>query len=73
MFQIDAPETAYNDRVVAFLRQSNIMEILKEKTNAVVNHKSLRDKVSILLIIFVPENDPRSRTILNPKIYFLYF
>ena len=53
-FQVDAPppspppETAYNERVVAFLRQPSIMEVLKEKTAAIVNHKSLRDKVNAI-------------------------
>jgi hypothetical protein len=30
---VDGPETAYNDRVVAFLRQPNIFDVLREKTS----------------------------------------
>jgi hypothetical protein len=43
---VDAPETAYNERVVLFLRQPNIFDILKDKTGSV--SKSIRDKGPIL-------------------------
>lgn len=38
--------TAYNDKVVAFLRQSNISEILKEKQCSYSSNSSLREKVN---------------------------
>ncbi|GLH08635.1 E3 ubiquitin-protein ligase [Gryllus bimaculatus] len=37
--------TAYNEKVVAFLRQPNIMDILKERHAAVGTSQALRDKV----------------------------
>lgn len=37
--------TAYNDRVVAFLRQPNIIDILRERHAAITTNSSLRDKV----------------------------
>jgi E3 ubiquitin-protein ligase HECW2 len=37
--------TAYNDKVVAFLRQPNIMDILCERRPAVKSNSNLRDKV----------------------------
>ena len=42
------PPTTYNGRVVAFLRQHNIIDILKEKSSAITSHKSLRDKVNMI-------------------------
>ena len=44
--QVDAPETGYNERVVLFLRQPNIFDVLKEKTGSVP--KSIRDKVNAI-------------------------
>ena len=44
--QVDAPETAYNERVVLFLRQPNIFDVLKEKTGS--GQKSMRDKVNAI-------------------------
>jgi len=38
--------TAYNDKVVAFLRQPNIMDILKERRPQISSNHSLRDKVN---------------------------
>lgn len=38
--------TAYNDKVVAFLRQPNIFDILKERRPAISSNTSLRDKVN---------------------------
>jgi len=38
----------YNDKVVAFLRQVNIMEILKERKSSVSSNTSLRDKVNAI-------------------------
>ena len=40
--------TTYNGRVVMFLRQPNIIDILKEKSTVVTTHKSLRDKVNMI-------------------------
>ncbi|XP_054165523.1 E3 ubiquitin-protein ligase HECW2-like [Oppia nitens] len=40
-----AVPTAYNDKVVAFLRQPNIMDILCERRPAVKSNSSLRDKL----------------------------
>lgn len=37
--------TAYNDKVVAFLQQPNIMDILSERRSAIKNNSSLRDKI----------------------------
>jgi len=46
LHQVDAPETAYNERVVLFLRQPNILDVLKEKTGSC--QKSIRDKVNAI-------------------------
>ncbi|XP_029046595.2 E3 ubiquitin-protein ligase HECW2 [Osmia bicornis bicornis] len=47
-----APEipVAYNDKVVAFLRQPNIMDILKERHSALGQNIALREKVSTIRI-----------------------
>jgi hypothetical protein len=37
--------TAYNDKVVAFLRQPNIIDILQERRPAIKSNTGLRDKV----------------------------
>src|SRR5689334_5687613 len=37
--------TAYNDKVVAFLRQPNIIDILCERRPAIKSNNSVRDKV----------------------------
>ena len=42
------PPSTYNGRVVAYLRQSNIIDILKEKSTSIVAQKSLRDKVNMI-------------------------
>ena len=42
------PPSTYNGRVVAYLRQSNIIDILKEKSTTIVAQKSLRDKVNMI-------------------------
>ena len=42
------PPSTYNGRVVAYLRQSNIIDILKEKSSVITTHKSLRDKVNMI-------------------------
>jgi hypothetical protein len=42
------PPSTYNGRVVAFLRQHNIIDILKEKSSVITSHKSLRDKVNMI-------------------------
>ncbi|XP_030753994.1 E3 ubiquitin-protein ligase HECW2 isoform X2 [Sitophilus oryzae] len=46
--QTNIPEVpvAYNDKVVAFLRQPNIFDILKERHAPVGNSSSLRDKIN---------------------------
>ncbi|XP_055949305.1 E3 ubiquitin-protein ligase HECW1-like isoform X1 [Argiope bruennichi] len=38
--------TAYNDKVVAFLRQPNILDILKERHPIIGSNQALRDKVN---------------------------
>lgn len=40
--------TAYNDKVVAFLRQPNIMDILKERHPPISSNQALRDKVNAI-------------------------
>ena len=42
------PPSTYNGRVVAYLRQPNIIDILKEKSTTIVAQKSLRDKVNMI-------------------------
>lgn len=42
--------TAYNDKVVAFLRQPNIMDILRERHAAVSSSQALRDKVNAVRV-----------------------
>ncbi|XP_059473109.1 E3 ubiquitin-protein ligase HECW2 isoform X2 [Neocloeon triangulifer] len=42
--------TAYNEKVVAFLRQANIMDILKERHAAIGTSQSLRDKVNAIRV-----------------------
>lgn len=38
--------TAYNDKVVAFLRQPNIIDILRERHSQLHTNQPLKDKVS---------------------------
>ncbi|KAL1138157.1 hypothetical protein AAG570_009849 [Ranatra chinensis] len=45
----DVP-TAYNDKVVAFLRQPNIMDILRERHPPVASSHALRDKVNAVRV-----------------------
>ena len=40
--------TPYNHRVVAFMRQPNVIEVMKEKATSILTHKSLRDKVNLI-------------------------
>lgn len=40
------PPVAYNDKVVAFLRQPNIHEILRERNGQAMVSRQLRDKVN---------------------------
>ncbi|GAB6021682.1 hypothetical protein CHUAL_004262 [Chamberlinius hualienensis] len=42
--------TAYNDKVVAFLRQPNIMDILRERHPAVGSNQGLKDKINAIRI-----------------------
>lgn len=42
--------TAYNDKVVAFLRQPNIFDILKERHQSVASAPALRDKVNAVRV-----------------------
>ena len=37
-----APPTAYNERVVAFLRQPNVIDVLRERRPAMMANKSIR-------------------------------
>lgn len=41
---------AYNDKVVAFLRQPNIMDILKERHGALGQNIALREKVNTIRV-----------------------
>ncbi|XP_066599380.1 E3 ubiquitin-protein ligase HECW2 isoform X2 [Prorops nasuta] len=41
---------AYNDKVVAFLRQPNIMDILKERHSALGQNAALREKVNTIRV-----------------------
>lgn len=41
---------AYNDKVVAFLRQPNIMDILKERHSVLGQNIALREKVNTIRI-----------------------
>ena len=43
----DVP-TAYNEKVVAFLRQPNIMDVLKEKNSAFASNVALKGKVNTI-------------------------
>ena len=40
--------SAYNDKVIAFLRQANIIEILQERHSAFRSNMALRDKVTAI-------------------------
>ncbi|KAF4518156.1 hypothetical protein B566_EDAN007847 [Ephemera danica] len=42
--------TAYNEKVVAFLRQANIMDILRERHAPVGTNQALRDKVNAIRV-----------------------
>lgn len=46
---VDYP-VAYNDKVVAFLRQPNILEILRERNGPAAVSRSLRDKVNAVRV-----------------------
>ena len=39
---------AYNDKVVAFLRQPNIMDILKERQPSLMDNHKLKNKVQMI-------------------------
>ncbi|XP_055370851.1 E3 ubiquitin-protein ligase HECW2 isoform X1 [Condylostylus longicornis] len=54
--QQDNPEVpvAYNEKVIAFLRQPNILEILRERHNQVTISRSLREKINILRVEGIP-------------------
>ncbi|XP_071447017.1 E3 ubiquitin-protein ligase HECW2-like [Hetaerina americana] len=49
--------TAYNEKVVAFLRQPNIFDILKERQPAVGTRQALRDKVNAVRVEGTPALD----------------
>ena len=44
----DAYALSYNERVIAFLRQPNVIDILKEKSSSILARKSLRDKINMI-------------------------
>ncbi|XP_028281525.1 E3 ubiquitin-protein ligase HECW2 isoform X2 [Parambassis ranga] len=44
----DVVPVAYNDKIVAFLRQPNIFEILQERQPEVSRNQALRDKVQLI-------------------------
>lgn len=50
--QIGSPEIpiAYNDKVVAFLRQPNILEILKERHGSTTCSRNLREKINAIRV-----------------------
>jgi hypothetical protein len=50
--QVGSPEVpvAYNDKVVAFLRQPNILEILRERNGAATCSRSLREKINAIRV-----------------------
>lgn len=50
--QIGSPEipVAYNDKVVAFLRQPNILEILKERHGSNTCSRNLREKINAIRV-----------------------
>ncbi|XP_017484457.1 PREDICTED: E3 ubiquitin-protein ligase HECW2-like [Rhagoletis zephyria] len=45
VFFESAVPTAYNDKVVAFLQQPNIIDILSERKSSIKNNTSLRDRI----------------------------
>ena len=42
-----APPTAYNERVVAFLRQPSVIDVLRERRPAMMANKSIRHVVDL--------------------------
>lgn len=56
---VDIP-TAYNEKVVAFLRQPNIMDILRERHSLVGSSQALRDKVNAVRVEGTPALDRMS-------------
>ncbi|XP_038605658.1 E3 ubiquitin-protein ligase HECW2 isoform X2 [Tachyglossus aculeatus] len=44
----DTVPVAYNDKIVAFLRQPNILEILQERQPGLPRHHSLREKIQYI-------------------------
>lgn len=44
----DCVPTAYNDKVVAFIRQPNIFEVLKERWPQISSSQNLKDKVNLI-------------------------
>ncbi|KAF7494146.1 E3 ubiquitin-protein ligase HECW2 [Sarcoptes scabiei] len=44
LYEVSVPST-YNDKVVAFLQQPNIWDILSERKSSVKNNSSLRDRI----------------------------
>lgn len=49
---VGSPEVpvAYNDKVVAFLRQPNILEILRERHGSATSSRSLREKINAIRV-----------------------
>ncbi|KAL1021781.1 hypothetical protein UPYG_G00017860 [Umbra pygmaea] len=45
---LDPVPVAYNDKIVAFLRQPNILEILQERQPEFIRNHSLREKVQLI-------------------------
>uniref|UniRef100_A0A182VVA8 WW domain-containing protein n=1 Tax=Anopheles minimus TaxID=112268 RepID=A0A182VVA8_9DIPT len=52
MAHVGSPEipVAYNDKVVAFLRQPNILEILRERHGAAACSRNLREKINAIRV-----------------------
>lgn len=47
-FSSVVPPVAYNDKVVLFLRQPNILDVLRDKRPSIMANKGLRDKVNAI-------------------------
>ena len=39
---------AYNDRVLAFLRQPNLMDLIKERSRTMWNNTQLKNKITLI-------------------------
>ena len=65
----------YHDRVVSFLRQANILDILKSKYPAILSNMSLKNKVNMIRLeghqaILKLKNDLELTVMLRFDLYF---